>query len=217
MSEATDLAGLTRILMGNVDMGCYSPWELGRKVTIDERGRKHYVDGEIKTRDSLGSIAEPDLGEFERLIDGLLEKVAGTGLGIIVGVQHVPKLVTVAMGYQDYMIALYDDPEFIMEFQERCAGYYHRELEMVLSKPIDVVQTPVDICMLSGPMYSPEILEKYEFPYLRHTVQCSRESGKAMILHADGYVVDLIPIFINMGVDILNPVEPSGGQSIVDL
>lgn len=203
--------------LGNDMVYLTSLWELGRKLRFDEAGRKHYVDGVIKTRASFDAIVEPDLGEFERLIDGMLEATSGTGLGVIVGVQHMPKLVTVAMGYQDYMIALYDAPEFIREFQDRCAVYCRRELEMVLSKPIDVVQTPVNICMHSGPMYAPEMLEKFEFPYLRHTLQSAKAAAKATILHIDGYVADLIPTFIDMGIDILNPIEPCEKQDIVDL
>ncbi len=192
-------------------------WELGRKVSIDDKGRKHYVDGLMKARCSLKDMVEPDLGEFERSIDGILACATRTGLGVIVGVNHPPKLVTVAMGYQDYMIALFDDPEFILEFQERCAEYTRRELDMVLSKPVDVVQVPADICMQSGPMYSRDILDVYEFPHLQHTIQRSKEAGKATILHVDGYIVDLMPSFIDMGVDILNPIEPSGKQDIVNL
>ena len=205
------------IRLGNDMVYVASLWELGRKVCLDESGRKHYVDGEIKTRDSFKKIIEPDLGEFERRIDGVLKNASGTGLGVIVAVQHVSKLVTVAMGYQDYMIALYDIPDVVKDFQKRCAAYCDRELEMVLSKPIDVVQTPVDICMQSGSMYSPDILEEYEFPYLRQTIQRAKAAQKATILHIDGYFIDLIPTFIDMGVDIINPVEPCANQDIVDL
>lgn len=205
------------IRLGNDMVYVTSLWELGRQVSFDERGRKHYIDGLMKTRDSLKDIVEPDLGDLERRIDGVLESAAGTGLGVIVGVHHPPKLVTVALGYQDYMMALYDDPAFVHDFQQACAAYCRRELEMVLSKPIDVVQTPIDICMQSGPMYSPDILDEYEFPSVRQTLQRAKAAGKATILHVDGHIVALIPTFIDMGADILNPVEPSDDQSIIDL
>ncbi len=204
--------------LGNDMVYVTSLWELGRKVTIDDNGRKHYVDGLIKNPKTLqGMMVEPDLGEFERRIDGILACTAENRLGVIVGVNHPPKLVTVAMGYQDYMIALFDDPEFIREFQERCAAYTRRELDMVLSKPIDVVQIPADICMNSGPMYSMDVLETYEFPHLRYAIQRSKDAGKVTILHVDGCIADLMPNFIEMGVDILNPIEPSDKQDIVSL
>jgi uroporphyrinogen decarboxylase len=203
--------------IGNDMVYLASIWELGRGVSMDARGRKHYVDGLMKTADALQHVVEPDLGEYERLIDRVLERTTGTGLGVIASVNHAPKLVTVAMGYEDYMVGLYENPGFITEFQAQVGQYCRRELEMVLSKPVDVVQTAVNVCMQTGPMYSLPILEAYEFPFIRHTVDRSKAMNKVTILHVDGRIADLIPTFIDMGVDILNPVEPSEHQDIVDL
>lgn len=73
--------------VGNDMLHLASVWELGRQVTIDEAGRKHYVNGEIKTPEALRDIVDPDVGEFERLIDGnivdLIPKFIELGTDII--------------------------------------------------------------------------------------------------------------------------------------
>ena len=48
-------------------------WEFGRKNIIDENGRKHYVDGTIKTRSDLQGITFPDLGDICRRIEEVLQ------------------------------------------------------------------------------------------------------------------------------------------------
>jgi uroporphyrinogen-III decarboxylase len=204
----------TALFLGNDMVYTASLWELGRNITIDKFGRKHYTDGWMKDRSSLAKIIEPDLGEYERRLDGVLSSAEGTGLGVIASVNHPPKIAAVAMGYQDYMLALYDDPQYINDLQNVCAEYTEKELAMVLSKPVDAVQTAVDICMHSGPMYSRDVLAAYEFPYLKRTIEAVKRTGKAALLHIDGHIGDLISDCIAMGADVLNPVEPSEHQDL---
>ena len=112
------------LLAGN-DMLFWSQiWELGRKNHIDEKGRKHYVDGNFKTRQDLSRITYPDLGELARSLEKLLAAIEGTGLGLMYTPSQAPVIVTTAIGYQDYYEYMITDPAFIHEFQKRVSEHF---------------------------------------------------------------------------------------------
>jgi hypothetical protein len=198
-------AGNDLVYLGHV-------WELGRKNYIDAEGRKHYVDGTMKTRDSLKDVWYPDLGEYERDIARLLAAMEGTGLGMKYSATQAPFLVTTAVGYQDYYLALYDDPQFIHDFQALLEEFCLRELEMALTYPIDVIQVSFIAFSKAGMMMSREHLEEFELPSLRRRVKMIRDAGKVVSLHADGNFSEMLPELIEMGIEVVNPVEPCEGE-----
>ena len=192
-------------------------WELGRKNEIDETGRKHYVDGVIKTPEQLRDVKLPDLGETRRKIEGVLEAMEGSGLGLIYWPNHTPRLVALAVGYQDYCMALMDDPDFILEFQKVIDEYCLAELELALDLGADVIQLSADLCMVSGPMYSRDVLDRFEFPLFRRTVDVVHSRSALVCAHVDGNLAPILADLIEMGPDILNPIEPCGGQDICQI
>jgi hypothetical protein len=51
------------------------PWRLGRKEHVDERGKRHCVDGTIKERADLKQVVPSDLGPIRRRIEEFLEGI----------------------------------------------------------------------------------------------------------------------------------------------
>ena len=206
------------LLAGN-DMLFWSRiWELGRKNHIDDKGRKHYVDGTFKTRQDLSRITYPDLGELARSLEELLAAIEGTGLGLMYTPSEAPFIVTTAVGYQDYYEYMITDPAFIHEFQKRVSEHCVRELDLALTYPIDAVQVGTVLCSKSGPLFSKEMMEEFEFPSLRAGVQMVKSKGLPVSSHQDGNVVSLFPEFIKMGIDAINPIEACDGvQDIFSL
>lgn len=187
-------------------------WELGRKNYVDANGRKHYVDGTMKTPADLKQIGYPDLDNIKMRIEHLLECIDETGFGVIYSPNQAPFLVTTAVGYQDYYEQMITNPAFIKEFQKIVGEFCMRELELVLSYPIDVIQIGAVICMNTGPMFSGAMIKEFEYPNIRRQVERVKSAGRITCLHSDGDVTSLIPDFIEMGIDVLNPIETCDGR-----
>jgi uroporphyrinogen decarboxylase len=67
-------------------------------------------------------------------------------------------------------------------------------------------------------MVSWEEVELLEFSFLREQINIIRDAGRYVYFHIDGRVDNLITDFIKMGVDVLNPIDPSGGiQDIYEI
>lgn len=78
---------------------------------------------------------------------------------------------------------------------------------------IDIIKIGDDLGMQSGLLISPKMYRQQLKPihadYIAHIK--SRTAAK-VFFHTDGDVMDLIPDFIEIGVDILNPIQTSAGR-----
>ena len=187
-------------------------WHLGRKEMKDAEGRVHYIDGTMKDTASLKDITFPDLDRIKRRLEELLETLDRTGFGVVCGAQTAGFTVPTAIGYEDFCMKTILDPGFITEFQKRIHDYTMRELEMYMQYPINGIKVSSGLITNNGSMISPEMMEQFEYRYMRQQMELIKNNDKLVLMHVDGYVIPLIPMFLEMGVDILNPIDPCSGE-----
>ena len=193
-------------------------WRVGRKQITDKDGRLHYVDGIIKKREDLDKIWFPDLGNLEKRLEATVRALEGTGLGIMVGTQSGPFTAMTAMGYQDFLINTVMDPDLIMDMIKIFHDYCLNEMEVYMKYPLDMMKIGSGTFTKTGPMVSYEMFEKLEMSFLREKIKIIKEAGMPVFFHIDGNVQDMIPGFVEIGIDVLNPVDPSGGtQDIFEI
>ncbi len=193
-------------------------WKLGRKERLDADGRSLYVDGTIKTRADLKRIEDPGDDEIRRCLDEMVPALDGTGIGIMYNHWNTPVTVTTAVGYQDYYIALLSDPDFVRECLKRVDEIIVRQLEVILSYPIDAHIIVHILAMSSGPLMSDELIEEFEFPYLQRNLDMIRAKGIPVSFHCDGDNRKFFPRLIEMGIQGIQAIEPCGGrQDIYEL
>lgn len=88
-------------------------------------------------------------------------------------------------------------------------GYYEALLDAV-GPYIQVVTLSDDLGHNDGPLFSPRIFRQVYKPRLRRLIDFIKSKTEAKIyLHSCGSVYTYIPDFIEMGVDVLNPVQVS--------
>lgn len=203
--------GNDMIYMGHV-------WHLGRIEKTDEEGRVHYVDGFMKDRSFLNDIDYPDTDRIRRRLDALLTETDGTGFGVIHGCQTAGFTVSTAIGYEDFCLKTILDPGFIQDFQKYVHEYCMNELEILLEYPIDGFKIASGMITNNGSMISPEMMDIYEYPFMRDLTDLVKSKGRLVLYHVDGNLREHMPRFLEMGADIMNPVDPAGGsQSIYEL
>ena len=78
---------------------------------------------------------------------------------------------------------------------------------------MDIVVTGDDVASQAGPMMSPAMYRRLIKPHHARMFAAIRENTKAKIyLHSCGNVYKLIGDFIDVGVELLNPVQVSAGE-----
>jgi uroporphyrinogen decarboxylase len=116
-------------------------------------------------------------------------------------------------GFENFLMDLIVNPDFahallrrVLDIRKAMLGRY---LELV-GKYLDLVYICDDVAMQSGPYMSPRTYRQLIKPYHTELFHCVRERTAARIsYHCCGDVVPLLDDFIEMGVDIINPVQVS--------
>jgi len=204
--------------MGN-DMLYFSHvWRVGRVESTDADGRLHYRDGSIKNHSDFDQIWFPDLGKLEKRLDLTCKALEGTGMGLMCGAQTAAFTAMTAMGYNEFLMNTLADPDLVMDLIKTLHEYCMREMEVYFQYPLDLMKVASGIITTTGPMVSWDMVEELETSFIREQIGIIRDRGKKVYFHIDGKVDQSIPDFIQMGVDVLNPIDPSGGiQDIYEI
>jgi uroporphyrinogen decarboxylase len=94
----------------------------------------------------------------------------------------------------------------VLEIQK---AYYGVVLDEV-GDLVDFVETEDDLGMQDRPLISPKVYRDIIKPRHKELIQFIKSHGQPDIkvfMHSDGAIYDLIPDFIDIGVDILNPLQ----------
>ena len=100
-------------------------------------------------------------------------------------------------------------PQYVME---RIAEVHIQNLSTVLETAgdlIDIVYFYDDVASQSSLLVSPEMYDKFIKPYHKSVIDLATKYGKPTMMHCCGSVYQLIENFIDMGLRILNPIQPS--------
>jgi uroporphyrinogen decarboxylase len=116
-------------------------------------------------------------------------------------------------GYAESMLDLAANPDFAEAFLDRLADIAVRAWGHFLAEVgeyLDVVAFFDDIGMQDRPLISPAMYRRLVKPRHARIIAAIKACTKAKVFfHTDGAVLDLIPDLIEIGVDILNPVQVS--------
>ncbi len=116
-------------------------------------------------------------------------------------------------GWGAFMMDLAGDPAFAGALLDRLVDANIQRLEQILPAVegyVQVIQVGDDLGMQDGPQLSPRLYRKVIKPRHQRLYRYIKEHSSAyLFLHTCGSVYPFIPDFIEMGVDILNPVQVS--------
>ena len=116
-------------------------------------------------------------------------------------------------GFTEMFEDLLLNPRFSAAFMERITevvcGIIATALDDV-GDLLDCVSIADDMGMQQQPYMRPELYRKMVKPHhLRVVETIRRHTDAVVILHSDGSVVSMIPDFIDIGIEVLNPVQVS--------
>lgn len=114
-------------------------------------------------------------------------------------------------GFEQFLLDLAWDPKFAHTFLGKltdiCVGMWDAQLSAI-GDCVDIVCQGDDLGMQTGLQISPEMYRKYVKPCHERMFSLVHEKTDAKIwLHTCGSVYEIIPDLIEVGVDILNPVQ----------
>jgi hypothetical protein len=102
------------------------------------------------------------------------------------------------------LIDLIEQPPDLMELLQKIHAHYCKEIEVWAQTDIDGIALMDDWGTQSALITSPEIFRKIFKPMYRDYVEIANHYGKYVFLHTDGYIMDIFPDFIEIGIDAIN-------------
>ncbi len=117
------------------------------------------------------------------------------------------------MGLENFLMALVSEPKFADRLMDQITEIYiescHNYLEQV-GEYLQVFTYWDDLCGQHGWLIAPDLYRKMIKPKQRRLLEViKRKTNAKVYYHSCGAVYDLIPDLIEMGFDILNPVQVS--------
>jgi len=107
----------------------------------------------------------------------------------------------------DMYTDLLDYPETIHKILDRARPVLIEAARRACELDIDVLYLAGDFCGRDGALVSPKLLREFLFGYLKECIEIAHEHGKKVFYHSDGYVLDILNLYIEAGIDGCNPVE----------
>ncbi len=102
------------------------------------------------------------------------------------------------------------DSKFVNNLMDKVLEFYIPAAKRLAKIGVDIIWTGDDVGMQTGMILSPEMFNTYLKERYRIFInEVKRTNDKVKIaFHSDGYIVPIIDDLIEIGVDILNPVQP---------
>ena len=169
---------------------------------------------------------DPEALEFEDpTLDSRYEAVADTLAGFgdesyVICKTGGPYLRTAFMrGEEALWLDVADDPAWVRALVDRVVDHMIT-VGLESLRRFDLYETGIgiydDVAASWGPFVGPENYERVFLPGLRRMVRAYKDAGAAMVMHhCDGNVLPLLDMWIDAGIDAINPVEFRSGNDPV--
>jgi len=200
------------------DRAYVDEWGVGREICAYETpyGRGHYTDvaaHPLADDDAIGRYRPPDPGRPELYRDS--ERMIGE-FGrdyFIVGVTVTTVLETaIALrGGEQLMMDLASDPDLAGTILDIPFAYHLAAARKLVELGVDMIWTGDDVGSQRSMIISPEMWRRVLKPRMAAFFSALKRTNPNVKIayHSDGLIDPIIPDLIEIGLDVLNPVQPA--------
>ncbi len=120
-------------------------------------------------------------------------------------------------GFEGLCLLMHDDPGFVDEMAAAWKAFALRVLEPILARiQPDIVMVNEDMAYKLHSMISREMINRFLLPTWQAWISALRANGCPVIaIDSDGYIGELLPVWIEAGFNCTFPVEVAAGNDIV--
>lgn len=115
-------------------------------------------------------------------------------------------------GMEGLMVRMCEDPESVDALMTHLVDFYfesNRQIFDAASDVIDIFFFGNDLGSQHGPIVSEAAYRRFLFPQLQRLSHLAKDYRLKVMMHCCGGVAELIPMFIDAGIDALHAVQPS--------
>ena len=116
------------------------------------------------------------------------------------------------LGIENCWLNLGQSPNLMMPWFDRYADWLCGLVDNVAAAGVDMITLSDDWGSNQTMLFSPRMWRRLIRPYAERVVQHARSRGLYVILHSDGYIMQIMDDIVEMGYHILHPIQESSGM-----
>ncbi|MFC1452840.1 uroporphyrinogen decarboxylase family protein [Verrucomicrobiota bacterium] len=147
---------------------------------------------------------------------------AGRGMIVVQNIVGAYMYLRSLIGPGEVLLKFYDEPGLIHD----CMKTWLALADAVTARhqqsvTIDALYFGEDICYNHGPLISPDMMREFIIPYYRQLIANTRgrqiDRTRHLFFHidSDGFVDPVIPLYREIGMDVMDPFEVAAGCDVV--
>lgn len=181
-----------------------STWEEDCKWRLDSNTPERYIDIEERMENTRQDARQGMI---------ISQRVVG-------GYMYLRSLI----GPEEVLYKFHDEPELVHD----CMETWLNLADAVVAKhqehvTLDELFLGEDICYNHGPLISPDMIRKFLFPYYQQLInnirtrQIDQSRHLYFQIDTDGFVNPVIPLYKEIGMDVMSPFEVASGCDAVEI
>jgi uroporphyrinogen decarboxylase len=122
-------------------------------------------------------------------------------------------------GMENCLIRMVEAPETVLAVTSHLAEFYleaNEKLFALAGNKIDALFIGNDFGSQLDLIISPEYIETFFFPFIKKFIDQAHQHGYFFVLHSCGSIYRLIPRLIELGVDVLHPIQAMAAHMDAD-
>jgi uroporphyrinogen decarboxylase len=182
-----------------------------------------YLEQPVKDRASWEEYKkrlDPDApGRFPADWESYVGKITGKDEPIMMFTGSFFGFLREWMGLEQLLYMFYDDPALVEDMMEHMCYLELECIKKVLKDiRLDFVYFWEDMAFKTGPLISPDMFRKYMLPRYKKVTDLLRSNGvDIIVVDSDGNIDELIPLWLEGGVNGFWPLECAAGMDAVAL
>jgi len=191
-------------------------WIVSRKVSCGyESLSEFYLGGYLDTPEKYGDFPRPDPHDPWRVENWKAAKeAAGDDIFLVPNVGGIFDLSVHGIGLKNYLLYIHRKPSFVEKVLRDDANFCIELAKILIDEGAEVIGVYGDMGEKSGPFFSPATARKMIYPRMKEIGDTIHKRGALWMLHSCGNVAALVDIFIDAGIDALNPLQPTAGMRL---
>jgi len=119
------------------------------------------------------------------------------------------------MGMEAFFVAAAEQPEALSQLLHRIADYQIALIRRLVAAGAEAIRATDDYGGQHSLLMSPRMWRQLIRPGLARIVSATKEAGAMFLLHTCGHVMELIPDLIDIGVEVLDPIQAAANDHSV--
>ena len=115
-------------------------------------------------------------------------------------------------GFENFLGYVAGEAAFVEEITERLADYWCQQMSLLKGLGLDAACFGDDWGFQGSLMIRPSAWRRIYKKQYRRLFQCAHDAGLITMLHSCGKLEDIIPDLIEIGLDVLHPLQPEAND-----